>query len=80
MEDLIPADEPYINCAAHLTWGQIAALLEYRLTRARVGLEMSSLDAAKTESLRGEIRCLKSLLDLPNEAARRISAPPDAPY
>lgn len=75
-----PAAEPFINCLVPIGWSQLASLLNHRLDRARGSLESPTVNEQAANVLRGEIRALKSLLDLPNEAARQMSALPDAPY
>jgi hypothetical protein len=68
--------EPVINCNAPISWKQLESLLQYRLDRARERNDLSGKPIAETEAIRGEIRCLKSLLDLSNEATRQQTALP----
>jgi hypothetical protein len=70
--------EPRIDVRSPISWNQLRALLEYRLERARARNDTVGLSLAETEAIRGEIRALRSLLDLPNEAARTID-PTHAP-
>lgn len=72
----ILTEEPTLNCKAPISWHQLESLLQYRLERARELNDTVGKPIAETEAIRGEIRCLKNLLDLPNEATRRLDALP----
>lgn len=72
--------EPVINTQAPIQWSTLASLLQYRLKNARQRNDQVGREIAETEAIRGEIRCLKSLLDLPNEATRKTDAPPVTPF
>jgi hypothetical protein len=72
----IPTEEPKLNCKAPISWTQLESLLQYRLHQAREQNDAVGKPIAETEAIRGEIRCLKNLLDLPNEAARQLDALP----
>ena len=74
MVPMIPADPlPPIDCTSPIPWSLLRQHLEHRLECARRSLESTGITEAQTNAYRGDIRTLKSLLDLPNEAARRIS-------
>ena len=64
---------PPIDCSSPIPWSQLREHLVHRLDCARRSLESTAITEAQTNAYRGEIRTLKSLLDLPNEAARRAS-------
>lgn len=51
------------------TWHQVARWAQLRIERLRTQLE-GDLDPTQTASLRGQIRALKTLLGLPEEARR----------
>lgn len=62
---------PQINTRAPISWQQLASLLTWNLNYLRNRNDQVGLPIAETEAIRGEIRCIKSLLDLPNQAARQ---------
>lgn len=59
------------------TWRQVTEWANDQLTRARERNDAAGLSEVDTALLRGEIRCLKRLLDLPKAAARVVAADPD---
>ncbi len=58
-------------------WRQITEWAQDQLTRARERNDAAGLNEVDTALLRGEIRCLKRLLDLPKAAARAVAADPE---
>ena len=58
------------------TWRQISEWAQAQLARARDRND-ANLNEIDTALLRGEIRCLKKILDLPNAAARGVVIDPD---
>lgn len=60
------------------TWHLLRKWAEAQVKRAREKNDALSLSAEETAALRGEIRVLKRLLDLPNAAARDVVVDPDA--
>ncbi len=64
------------------SWTQVRHKVEQRLLTLRDQLESPEVDFAKTQCLRGEIRALKRLLDLPveiQEARQSTTALPGWP-
>lgn len=59
------------------TWRQITEWAQLQLTRARERNDAAGLNEIDTALLRGEIRCLKKILDLPQAAARGVVVDPD---
>jgi hypothetical protein len=60
------------------SWHLIRKWSEEQLVRAREKNDSVSLSPEETAAVRGEIRILKRLLDLPNAAAREVAISPDA--
>ena len=58
-------------------WHTLRKWAEGQLKKAREKNDNPSLDAIETATLRGEIRVLKRVLDLPNEATRSVEVFPD---
>ena len=58
------------------TWHQLRQWAEGQLKRAREKNDALTLAPDETAALRGEIRFLKRLLDLPNAAARDVAIGP----
>jgi hypothetical protein len=56
-------------------WHAILAWAKAEIDRLRQKNDLVGLSDAETNALRGEIRALKRLIDLPNEAARRAQIP-----
>ena len=54
------------------TWHQMRKWAETELERARVKNDAVGLSENETAALRGEIKMLKRLLDLPNAATRGV--------
>jgi hypothetical protein len=52
-------------------WHQIKKYAQQELERARIAND-AQLSEAHTAALRGEIKALKKLLDLPNQARRAV--------
>lgn len=59
------------------TWHLLRRWAESQLDLARKKNDAVGLSEFETAALRGEIRMLKRLLDLPNEATRGVAAEPD---
>ena len=59
------------------TWHLLRKWAEEQLARAREKNDAVGLNDEDTAALRGEIRTLKRLLDLPNAAAREVVVDPD---
>ena len=57
-------------------WYQIKKWTQEELEKARLKND-AVLDQIQTAALRGEIRLLKRILDLPNQATRGVAAEPD---
>ena len=57
-------------------WHQFRRWAEAELEKARLKND-AVLDQIQTAALRGEIRLLKRILDLPNQATRGVAAEPD---
>ena len=57
-------------------WHQIKRWIQEELEKARLKND-AALDQIHTAALRGEIRLLKRILDLPNQATRGVAAEPD---
>ncbi len=57
-------------------WHQIKKWTQEELEKARLKND-AVLDQIQTAALRGEIRLLKRILDLPNQATRGVAAEPD---
>lgn len=68
-----------MNEIPRLDWLVVKARVEQKLTSLRRQNDSTDLDPAKTAALRGEIRALKWLLDLPEQVARELQTPPPAP-
>lgn len=65
-----------------IAWPVVRAHVEKELESLRARLESTNLDASATQVVRGEIRALKRLLDLPKdleEARRQQTLPPAWP-
>lgn len=60
------------------TWHQIRRWAETQLQSARQKNDAVGLSDIETAALRGEIRTLKRILDLPNAATRGVAAEPDS--
>lgn len=58
-----------------ISWQQLKTYLESQLQRARERNDVIGAPDAETHALRGEIRLLKRLLDLPEQAARIRAMP-----
>jgi hypothetical protein len=59
-------------------WPRVKAAAEAKLISLRKRNDSTDLDAVETAALRGEIRALKWLIALPEEAARTAQTPPPA--
>lgn len=59
------------------TWHQLRKWAEGQLKRAREKNDALAMTPDETTALRGEIRLLKRILDLPNTAARDLALNPD---
>lgn len=59
------------------TWHLLRQWAEGQVKRAREKNDALALSSEETAALRGEIRVLKRLLDLPNAAARGVTVDPD---
>ena len=57
-------------------WHQLRRWAEAELEKSRLKND-AVLDQIQTSALRGEIRLLKRILDLPNQATRGVAAEPD---
>ena len=57
-------------------WYQIKKWTQEELEKARLKND-AVLDQIQTAALRGEIRLLKRILDLPNQATRGVAAEPE---
>ena len=57
-------------------WHQIKRRIQEELEKARLKND-AVIDQIQTAALRGEIRLLKRILDLPNQATRGVAAEPD---
>ena len=57
-------------------WHQLRRWAEAELEKSRLKND-AVLDQIQTAALRGEIRLLKRILDLPNQATRGVAAEPD---
>jgi len=57
-------------------WHQFKKWTQEELEKARLKND-AVLDQIQTAALRGEIRLLKRILDLPNQATRGVAAEPD---
>ena len=57
-------------------WHQIKRWIQAELEKARLKND-AALDQIQTAALRGEIRLLKRILDLPNQATRGVAAEPE---
>jgi len=68
-----------VNEIALLSWPQIHAEAEARLKTLRTQNDSPDLDLGQTAALRGEIRALKWLLDLPKAVALKSQTPPPHP-
>ena len=53
-------------------WHALKTYVEEQLQKARLRNDSSSLNEIDTASLRGEIKVLKRILDLPNQATREV--------
>ena len=58
------------------TWHQIKRWTQEELEKARLKND-AVLDQIQTAALRGEIRLLKRILDLPNQVTRGVAAEPE---
>ncbi len=58
-------------------WHMLKKWTEDQLKKAREKNDLISLNQVETAALRGEIRLLKRILDLPNEATRSVEVFPD---
>ena len=59
-------------------WHQIKRWAEAELAKARLKNDALTLPAEETAALRGEIRLIKRILDLPNQATRGVAVEPDS--
>ena len=59
------------------TWQHLRKWAEQQLTKAREKNDAVGLSETDTAALRGEIRALKRILDLPNAATRTLAASAD---
>ena len=59
------------------TWHQLRKWTESQLQAARQKNDAVGLSEIETAALRGEIRTLKRILDLPNAATRGVVVEPD---
>ena len=53
-------------------WHALKTYVEEQLQKARLRNDSASLNEIDTASLRGEIKVLKRILDLPNQATREV--------
>lgn len=60
----------------NLSWAYVRTEAEKRLDDLRKKNDRVDLPEAETQALRGEIRALKWLLDLPTLAAQKLQTPP----
>ena len=67
-----------MNEIPRLEWPTVKALAEEKLASLRKQNDSVELDAAQTAAVRGEIRALKWLLDLPVAVALKSHTP--APF
>jgi len=58
------------------SWYQIRKWIQDELEKARLRND-AVLDQIQTAALRGEIKVLKRILDLPNQATRGVAAEPE---
>ena len=58
-------------------WKKLEAWANAELVSARRRNDAIGLSDAETSAIRGEIRLLKRILDLPNAAARNVEAQPE---
>jgi|MDTB01.2.fsa_nt_gb hypothetical protein len=58
-------------------WHVLKKWTEDQLKKAREKNDLISLNEVETAALRGEIRVLKRILDLPNEVTRSVEVFPD---
>ena len=58
-------------------WHTLRKWAEEQLKKAREKNDLISLNDIETAALRGEIRLIKRILDLPNEATRKVEVFPD---
>ena len=68
-----------VDPSSPIPWNQLREHLNSQLERARLALEAPGQTEDSYNVLRGDIRTLKKLLDLPNQAARRASVTQHAP-
>lgn len=57
-------------------WKKVADWATAELAKIRVKNDSMALSPEETAAYRGEIRLLKRILDLPNQATRQVEAPP----
>jgi hypothetical protein len=57
-------------------WHQLHRWVQFELDKARLKND-ADLSDNQTAALRGEIRLLKRILDLPNQATRGVAAEPE---
>jgi hypothetical protein len=57
-------------------WAIVEAWAKKELELVRVKNDAVTLSPEETAAYRGEIRLLKRILDLPNQATRTVEAPP----
>ena len=55
----------------NLSWAAVATWAQSEMDRLRKQNDSTELDPVQTAALRGEIRALKRLIDLPAAAARK---------
>lgn len=67
-----------VNEIPRLDWLAVKTRAEARLELLRQQNDNPGLDTSATAALRGEIRALKWLLDLPEQAALESQTPPPA--
>lgn len=65
-----------MNEIQNLSWAAVRAEAQDRLEYLRKQNEDASLGPVETAALRGEIRALKWLLDLPKLVALKLQTPP----
>lgn len=65
-----------MNEITNLDWAYVRSQALAKLDSLRMQNDQVSLDPASTAALRGEIRALKWLLDLPTAAALKSQTPP----
>ena len=58
-------------------WHMLKKWTEDQLKKAREKNDLISLNEVETAALRGEIRVLQRILDLPNEVTRSVEVFPD---